>query len=110
MSTPRSMRVPPSRRRSATDLAAPSGPRRLRVFLRSLDHRVVDQAAIRLTEVCERAGGVVEGPVPLPSQPSTIEGLRSYLRRIDLVDPPPALLATLTHFDLPSGVEIEMAG
>jgi ribosomal protein S10 len=32
------------------------------------------------------------------------------VRRIDLVDPRPELLAHLQHFDLPTGVEIEMAG
>lgn len=107
------MPVPPSRAKSPTRRAAPAPARppvRLRVFLRSLDHRVVDQAAIRLTEIAERAGGRVEGPVPLPSGPAAVEGLRTHVRQLDLVDPAPALLAQLQHFDLPHGVEIEMAG
>ena len=80
------------------------------MFLRSLDHRVVDQAAARLTDVAERAGGRVEGPIPLPSQPSDVDGMRLHTRQLDLVDPAGPLLATLQHFDLPTGVEIEMAG
>jgi len=75
-----------------------------------LDHRVVDQAAVRLTSTAERAGGTVEGPIPLPSQPSTVEGMRTHVRQIDLIDPDAKLLATLQNFDLPTGVEIEMAG
>lgn len=78
--------------------------------MRSLDHRVVDQAASRLAQVAERAGGVVEGPIPLPSQVSAVEGLRSHPRQLDLVDPPAEVLAVLQHFDLPTGVEIEMVG
>src|SRR5437899_1557271 len=87
-----------------------TGPARIKVFLRSLDHRVVDQAAVRLTDAAERSGGLVEGPVPLPSQPSPVEGMRTHVRRIDLVEPSPQLLGMLQHFDLPTGVEIDMAG
>ena len=88
----------------------PSGPIRIRVYLRSLDHRVVDQAAIRLTDTAERAGGRVEGPIPLPSQPSDVEVMRTHVREIALVDPDAKLLGTLQNFDLPTGVQIEMAG
>jgi small subunit ribosomal protein S10 len=104
--------VPRSRAKSPTS-AAPAtlaGPVRLRIFLRSFDHRVVDQAAIRLTEIAERGGGRVEGPIPLPSRPAPIDGLRTHVRRLDLIDPGPTLLAQLRHLDLPTGVEIEMAG
>ena len=88
----------------------PSEPVRLQIYLRSLDHRVVDQAAIRLTEICERGGGRVEGPIPLPSGPASVEGLRTHVRQLDLVGPTPLLLGQLQHVDLPHGVEIEMAG
>ena len=71
---------------------------------------MVDQAAIRLTEIAEHGGGRVEGPVPLPSRPGTIEGMRTHVRRLALVNPSPRLLAQLQHLDLPTGVEIEMAG
>src|SRR5437773_2051057 len=98
------------RPKSGSSPPVPTGPARIKVFLRSLDHRVVDQAAVRLTDMAERSGGRVEGPVPLPSQPSDVEGMRVHLRQIDLVDPSAPLLATLQHFDLPTGVEIEMAG
>jgi small subunit ribosomal protein S10 len=103
--------VPRVRRsRAASAPPFPSGPVRIRVYLRSLDHRVVDQAAVRLTDTAERAGGRVEGPIPLPSQPSEIEGMRTHVREIALVDPDAKLLGTLQNFDLPTGVQIEMAG
>ena len=104
--------MPRSRAKSPNKGAPPPGPTRetrLRVFLRSLDHRVVDQAAIRLTETCERSGGRVEGPIPLPSGPVSTDGLRTHVRKLDLVDPAASLLAQLQHLDLPHGVEIEMA-
>lgn len=99
-----------ARARSASSPPVVTGPARIKVFLRSLDHRVVDQAAVRLAEVAELGGGRVEGPIPLPSQPSDVEGMRIHTRQIDIVDPSGPLLATLQHFDLPTGVEIEMAG
>ena len=105
--------MPRSRVRSPSRVsrpAAPAAPVRLKIYLRSLDHRVVDQAAIRLTEICERGGGRVEGPIPLPSTASAVEGMRTHVRKLDLVDPAPPLLAQLQHVDLPHGVEIEMAG
>lgn len=102
--------MPRASRRKRPAQPLPTGPTRIQVFLRSLDHRVVDQAAVRLTSTAERAGGRVEGPIPLPSQPSTVEGMRTHVRQIDLIDPDPKLLATLQNFDLPTGVEIDMAG
>lgn len=36
--------------------------------------------------------------------------MRTHVREIALVDPDPKLLASLRNFDLPTGVEIEMAG
>jgi small subunit ribosomal protein S10 len=101
-------RAPRRRARSAPVL--PPRQQRLRVFLRSVDHRVVDQAAVRLLEICERAGGVVDGPTPLPAIPATDSALRIHIRQIDLVNPSASLVARLAHFDLPNGVEIEMAG
>ncbi|MBM4418008.1 MAG: hypothetical protein FJ033_06820 [Chloroflexi bacterium] len=97
--------MPP--RRHAPDILPPRTTR-LTVILRSLDHRVVDQTASRLTVHCERLGGVVEGPMPLPSRPSDVEGMRWHVRTLDLVDPAPALLGSLRGFDLPNGVRIEM--
>ena len=106
------MPVPRSRAKSPSKASrpTPAEPVRLQIYLRSLDHRVVDQAAIRLTEICERGGGRVEGPIPLPSATSSVEGMRTHVRKLALVDPAPPLLAQLQHVDLPHGVEIEMAG
>ncbi|TAK24088.1 MAG: 30S ribosomal protein S10 [Chloroflexota bacterium] len=98
----------PRRSKSRAPIVQPT--RRLQIVLRSVDHRVVDQACLRLTQVAERAGGVVEGPYPLPSAPSSHEGMRTHVRRLDLVDPGAELLGMLRGFDLPSGVEIELAG
>ena len=100
----------PRRRASTGSIQKIRPPSRIRIFLRSLDHRVVDQAAIRLTETAERTGATIEGPIPLPSVPAPVDGMRTHVRQIDLVNPTPEIVATLAHVDLPSGVEIEMAG
>ena len=41
---------------------------RIRIRLKALDHRVLDQSAKRIVETAERSGARVVGPVPLPTK------------------------------------------
>jgi len=40
---------------------------RIRIKLRSYDHRLLDQSAKRIVEVAKRTGAKVAGPIPLPT-------------------------------------------
>ena len=96
---------------------------KVRVRLKAYDHRILDQAAIKIVETVKRTGGEVSGPIPLPTeiQKYTIlravhkdkdarkqYEMRTHKRLIDINNPIKETVEALTHLDLPSGVEIQI--
>lgn len=96
---------------------------KVRIRLKSFDHRSVDQAAAKIVETVKRTGGVVSGPVPLPTEIEKITILRAvhkdkdsreqyesrtHKRLIDIKDPSKETLDALRRLDLPSGVNIQI--
>ena len=91
---------------------------KVRIRLKSFDHRSVDQAAAKIVETVKRTGGVVSGPVPLPTEilravhkykdsREQFE-IRTHKRLIDIDNPSKETIDALAHLDLPSGVEIQI--
>ena len=96
---------------------------KVRIRLKAYDHRVLDSACAKIVETVKRTGGVVSGPVPLPTEIQKITVLkavhkykdsreqferRTHKRLIDIKDPSKATMDSLTHLDIPSGVEIDI--
>lgn len=96
---------------------------KVRIRLKSFDHRSVDQAAAKIVETVKRTGGVVSGPVPLPTEIEKITILRAvhkykdsreqfemrtHKRLIDVKNPNKEVIDALTHLELPSGVDIQI--
>ena len=96
---------------------------KIRIRLKSFDHRSVDQAAAKIVETVKRTGGVVSGPVPLPTEIEKITVLRAvhkykdareqfeirtHKRLIDIVNPSPKTVDALMRLNLPAGVDIEI--
>ena len=96
---------------------------KVRIRLKSFDHRSVDQACSKIVETVKRTGGVVSGPVPLPTEIEKITILRAvhkykdareqfeirtHKRLIDIDSPSKETIEALAHIDLPSGVEIQI--
>ena len=96
---------------------------KVRIRLKSFDHRSVDQACSKIVETVKRTGGVVSGPVPLPTEIDKITILRAvhkykdsreqfeirtHKRLIDITSPSKETIEALTHLDMPSGVDIEI--
>ena len=96
---------------------------RIRIKLRSFDHRVLDASARQIVESAERTGAVVAGPVPLPTRIRKYSVIRSpfidkdsrdqfetrtHKRLIDILQPTSRTVDTLTRLQLPSGVDIEI--
>jgi small subunit ribosomal protein S10 len=96
---------------------------RLRVRLKSFDHRVIDEAAGKILETALSTGAKVVGPVPLPTDRKLITVTTSphvdknardhyemlvHKRLIDIVDPTEKTIDALSHLDLPAGVDIEV--
>lgn len=96
---------------------------KVRIRLKAYDHRILDQAAVRIIETVKRTGGIVSGPVPLPTEIDKVTVLsavhkykdareqfemRTHKRLIDIKDPSKETIDALSHLDLPSGVDIEI--
>lgn len=96
---------------------------RIRIKLKSFDHRILDQSAVKIVDTAKRAGAEVSGPVPLPTRKEIFCVLRSphvdkksrehfemrtHKRLIDILDPPPQTVEALMQLDLPAGVDVEI--
>jgi small subunit ribosomal protein S10 len=96
---------------------------RLRVKLKSYDHRVMDEAVAKILDVVIATGAKVVGPVPLPTKRSMLAVKRSpftdkdsqehfemlvHKRLIDILDPSSRTIDSLSNLDLPAGVSIEI--
>jgi small subunit ribosomal protein S10 len=97
--------------------------RRIRIRLKSFDHRVLDQSVRQIIETAEQTGAGVVGPVPLPTEIEKFCVIRSpfidkdsreqfeirtHKRLIDIIDPTSKTIDSLTHLNLPSGVNVEI--
>lgn len=96
---------------------------KVRIKLKSFDHRVIDIAAMKIVETVKRTGGEVSGPIPLPTKIEKITILRAvhkykdsreqferrtHKRLIDINNPTKETVDALTRLDLPSGVDIQI--
>lgn len=96
---------------------------KLRVRLKSYDHRLIDESAAKIIETVLAAGAKVVGPIPLPTErhvtvvttsPHTDKDAREHFemlehkRLIDIVDPTERTVDSLSNIDLPAGVSVEI--
>jgi small subunit ribosomal protein S10 len=100
-----------------------AGLGRLRVKLKSYDHRVIDEAVMKIIDTAMATGAKISGPIPLPIKHTVIPVLKSpftdkdaqehfeiivHKRLIDILDPTPRTIDSLSNLDLPAGVSIEI--
>ena len=50
---------------------------KVRIKLKAYDHRLLDTACAKIVETVKRTGGVISGPVPLPTEIQKITVLRA---------------------------------
>ena len=96
---------------------------RIRVRLKSYDHKILDSAVEDILDTALRTGAKVAGPIPLPTKIekfTVIRGpqidkksqeafeSRTHKRLIDILEPTPKTLDSLGGLDLPAGVSIEI--
>lgn len=96
---------------------------RLRVKLKSFDHRVIDEAAAKIIDAALATGAKIVGPIPLPTRRSVVSIKESpftdkdaqehfeilvHKRLIDILDPSERTIDSLSNLDLPAGVSIEI--
>ena len=96
---------------------------KMRIRIKAYDYRLIDKTAKTIIDTAERTGAVVSGPIPLPTERKLTTVLRStfihkdsreqfemrtHKRLIDVLDPTPKTIDSLTNLDLPAGVDIEI--
>lgn len=96
---------------------------KIRVTLKSYDHRVLDEASKKILETAIATGAKVIGPVPLPTHRKSFTVLisphsdknaqehyeiRTHKRMIDILDPTSKTIDSLMHLELPAGVAIQI--
>jgi small subunit ribosomal protein S10 len=96
---------------------------KIRIILKAFDHRILDLWAGQIVEAAERTGAQVAGPVPMPTtikrfcvirSPHIFKDsrehfeLRTHNRLIDILEPSPKTIDSLTRLNVPAGVHITM--
>ena len=94
---------------------------RIRIRLKSFDHRVLDVSATEIIETARRTGARVAGPIPLPTRierftvnksphvnKKSMEQfeIRTHKRLLDIIDPTIKTVDELKKLNLPAGVDI----
>ena len=96
---------------------------KLRLRIKSYDHKLIDNSARQIIEAAERNDAQVIGPIPLPTEikrytvnRSTFIDkdsqeqfeIRTHKRLIDIVETTSKTIDALTKLSLPSGVEVDI--
>jgi small subunit ribosomal protein S10 len=96
---------------------------KIRIRLKAYDHEIIDQSTRKIVETVVRTSAKVRGPVPLPTEKhryTVIRGphkdkdsrehfeMRIHKRLLDILEPSPKTVDSLSRLDLPAGVEIEI--
>lgn len=96
---------------------------RLRIRIRSYDHKIIDQSVKTILDTALRAGANIVGPIPLPTEKNKYSVIRSsfvhknsqeqyeirvHKRLLDIIEPSPKTIDALTNLNLPAGVDVEI--
>ncbi|MEN8213663.1 MAG: 30S ribosomal protein S10 [Pseudomonadota bacterium] len=96
---------------------------RIRIRLKSFDHRLIDQSAREIVETAKRTGSVVRGPIPLPTKKERFTILisphvnkdardqyeiRTHKRLLEIMDPSDKTVDSLMKLDLAAGVDVQI--
>mgnify|MGYP002651348556 CR=1 FL=1 len=96
---------------------------KIRIRLKSFDHRLIDQSAQEIVDTAKRTGAQVRGPVPLPTRIERFNILtsphvnkdardqyeiRTFKRMVDIVQPTDKTVDALMKLDLAAGVDVQI--
>jgi small subunit ribosomal protein S10 len=88
---------------------------KIRIRLKSFDHRLIDDAISGIVDTAKRTGAQVIGPIPLPTKKERWTNkdardqyeIRTHLRLLDVVANPTTVDA-LMKLDLAAGVDVKI--
>ncbi len=96
---------------------------KIKIRLKSYDHKILDEAAQKVVETAKASGASVAGPIPLPTEKQIITilravhkykdsreqfELRTHKRLIEIINPGPKTVDSLIRMDIAAGVELEV--
>lgn len=96
---------------------------RIRLKLKSYDHRLLDKAIKQIVLIAKRTGAQLMGPVPLPNKRRCFTVLRSphidkksreqfelttHKRVLDIISPSDKTMDSLMKLNISSGVDVEI--
>lgn len=96
---------------------------KIRIRLKSFDHRLIDETCQKLIDTATKTGASFSGPIPLPTKTEKYVvnrspfidkdsreyfGLKTHKRLIDIVNPTNQTIDSLMHLDLPAGISVEV--
>jgi small subunit ribosomal protein S10 len=114
-------RVPVSSRKIEEE--GEEAKQKIRIKIRAYDHKIIDQSTKTIMDTVQRTGAVVLGPIPLPTEKKKYTVLKSsfvhkdardqyemriHKRLLDILDPTPKTVDSLTNLNLPAGVDVEI--
>ena len=97
---------------------------KIRIRLKSFDHRLIDQSAQEIVDTAKRTGAQVRGPIPLPTRKERFTVLisphvnkdardqyeiRTHKRLVDIVEPTEKTVDALMRLDLAAGVDVQIS-
>lgn len=100
-----------------------AGKQKIRIKVKSFDHKVIDETCKLIIDTAERTGAIYAGPIPLPTKiekftvnKSTFVHktareqfeMRTHARLIDISESTSSTIEALSNLSLPAGVEIEI--
>lgn len=104
-------------------LELPDQIQKIRIRVAAYEHKILDASVKQIVDTALRYDGVVEGPIPLPTEIKkyTVNRgafvhknareqfeMRIHKRLIDIQNPSPKIIEHLTTLNLPSGVNIDV--
>ncbi|WP_342189633.1 30S ribosomal protein S10 [Spiroplasma endosymbiont of Dilophus febrilis] len=96
---------------------------KIRIRLCGYDSKTVDQSIFKIVQAAQLTGAKVKGPIPLPTKREIYTVLRSvhkhkdareqfeirtHNRIVNIINPTPKTVNSLSRLQLPSGVDIEI--
>lgn len=102
---------------------ATANNQKIRIKIKSFDHKVIDETAKLIIDNAERTGAIIAGPIPLPTKVEKFTvnkstfvhktareqfEMRTHSRLIDIRETTPKTIESLSNLSLPAGVSIEI--
>lgn len=97
---------------------------RIRIRLKSFDHRLIDKSTREIVDTAKRTGAQVRGPIPLPTRKERYTvclapngdkdardqyELRTHKRVVDINRPTDKTIDALMKLDLAAGVDVQIS-